>query len=217
MENYVTKNYIYNNANFYDAKEQKEDQSFFVKGDSNAKYIEHIYWNGSETYKKYQPKSWTNSTSLFFDNEDSKGFKLWPISGIYSSFSNEIVLFATRYKMDPTADLGFQIVGTTAIIVNNPQEKPTKWKYRQVEIPGTSTELNFFTAVSTGINTNLSYGKIETSHPFLTTQEVIQSENDIVYIVGTYKNNNIIARIKYESLQKFKFLDGLQIMVSCEE
>lgn len=202
-------------GNFWEVEHHISETAF--NNYFNNKYVENLYWNGSDIYKKYDPKSWKSSASLFLDDEDNSGFKLWPISGIFSAFSNEIVLFATRYMMNSNATLGFEIVGTTAIIVTNPDEKPTKWNYRQIKIPGTNSDLNFFTALSIGINSRTSLDKNQSNYSILNTEEVIYSKDDIIYLVGTYKNDNIIGRIKYESLEKFNFLDGLQVMISCHQ
>ena len=85
---------------------------------------------------------------------------LWPISGISASYGRQarVVVLAVRWAYtSPPGSAGFdlfsddafnfKILGTTAIVVDNPHDEPRRWRYRQKDIPGTDENLNWYSAL----------------------------------------------------------------------
>ena len=97
---------------------------------------------------------------------------LWPISGMGVSYMeggkegvgeeevSKVVVLAVRWayvkSLRVSVDLfddnvfNFEILGTTAIVVDDPHADPSMWEYRQKDIPGTDGNLNWYSAMMHG-------------------------------------------------------------------
>ncbi len=70
---------------------------------------------------------------------------------------SKVVVLAVRWayvkSMSASVDLfddnvfNFRILGTTVLVVDNPHDDPTLWRYRQRDIPGTDENLNWYSAM----------------------------------------------------------------------
>ena len=65
---------------------------------------------------------------------------LWPLDGI--KLGNRLLLFYMRMASDPDKNsLGFQSVGRSAFMVDNPDAEPSRWKPRLLEGPETQSKM----------------------------------------------------------------------------
>ncbi len=59
---------------------------------------------------------------------------LWPLHGV--RLGKQLILFFMRIAPDPRKDsLGFQVVGWTAFLTDNPDADPSDWKLRELDGP----------------------------------------------------------------------------------
>ena len=146
---------------------------------------------------------------------------LWPISGLGVSYPPEkegdeavskVVVLAVRWayikSMAATVDLfnddafNFKILGTTAIVVDNPHEDPASWQYRQKDLPGTDENLNWYSAMMHG-----TQGQELATHP-----------DELIYLFGINNTEAVgtppqqwqyetLARVPIKSLVDLTFDD----------
>jgi hypothetical protein len=68
----------------------------------------------------------------FFPEEN--GNWLWPLHGINAD--HKLLLFLSVMGSDPSPrSLGFRSVGTTALLIDNPEQQPLQWKIHKVLLP----------------------------------------------------------------------------------
>ena len=104
--------------------------------------------------------------------------------------------------------LNFEVAGTSVLVVDNPQDTPSRWRFRVGDVPDTSDSVNWFTSMA------LVNGK-----------DVATSADELVYIMGNVGtrgigafekgSKNVLGRIKLSSLIDLR-LDDIAALVGRE-
>lgn len=82
----------------------------------------HFYWRETD-----------HSPAPFFLNSSLKNNWYWPGNGIL--IKKHLLLFLMKVSRNQKDPLGFKILGTKAILIQNPEDSPLKWKWQSVALP----------------------------------------------------------------------------------